>query len=168
MAQQAQQMSAGRLTICLSLCYGVTFHSCVCVARLAAVKSLLAVLGFTWLSPQCALIVSRFCCTFSPFEFVFYFYIFIYIYILLPFTSGKKSASPLHADLASWQSLTTLQIRMVLEHWSINSADSSNERTSSGKQKSLACGISMRRVIKWRLNDKAVSVSLLWTLQTTW
>ena len=61
MAQQAQQMSAGRLTICLSLCYGVTFHSCVCVARLAAVKSLLAVLGFTWLSPQCALIVSRFC-----------------------------------------------------------------------------------------------------------
>ena len=94
-------MSAGRLTICLSLCYGVTFHLCVCVARLAAVKSFLAVLGFTWLSPQCALIVSRFCCTFSPFKFVFYFYIFIYI--LLLFTSWKMSASPLHADLASSQ-----------------------------------------------------------------
>ena len=101
MAQQAQQMSVGRLTICLSLCYGVTFHPCVCIARLAAVKSLLAVLGFTWLSPQCALMVSQFCCTFSPFEFVFYFYIFIYIPLL--FTSGKKSASPLHADLASSQ-----------------------------------------------------------------
>ena len=93
-------MSAGRLTICLSLCYGVTFHSCVCVARLAAVKSLLAVLGFTWLSPQCALIVSRFCCTFSPFEFVFYFYIFIYIYSP-PFHLREKVSSPLHADLAS-------------------------------------------------------------------
>ena len=63
MAQRAQQTGAGRLTICLSLRYGVAFRPRACVARLATVNSSLAlirrtrwpvlILVFVRLLPQC-------------------------------------------------------------------------------------------------------------------
>lgn len=53
MAQRAQQTGAGRLTICLSLRYGVAFRPRACVARLATVNSSLALIRRTRWPPDC-------------------------------------------------------------------------------------------------------------------
>ena len=53
MEQRAQQTGAGRLTICLSLRYGVAFRPRACVARLAAVNPSLVVIRRTRWPPDC-------------------------------------------------------------------------------------------------------------------
>ena len=53
MAQRAQQTGAGRLTICLSLRYGVAFRPRAYVARLATANSSLALIRRTRWPPEC-------------------------------------------------------------------------------------------------------------------
>ena len=85
------------------------------------------------------------CRTFPPFEFGFYIYIF-YIYSP-PFHLREKVSFP----CTCWSSCFTERAawRPFKSEWfrSINCADSSDERTGSCKQRSLACEISTRTVI---------------------